>query len=108
MVRGSIDSMDMSFSKLRETVKDRQVWSAAVHGVQRFEDHLPTEQQQQQKLLFHETSARVYILVNWRAIKDACHTVATVRKLENHRSVYVTMLLNQIWFVCHHTVKGNL
>ena len=44
----------------------------------------------------------------WRAIKDACHTVATVRKLENHRSVYVTMLLNQIWFVCHHTVKGNL
>ena len=27
------DSMDMNFSKLQETVKDREVWHAAVHGV---------------------------------------------------------------------------
>ena len=30
---GIIDSMDMNLSKLRETVKDRGDWSAAVHGV---------------------------------------------------------------------------
>ena len=27
------DSMDMNLSKLREIVKDRETWCAAVHGV---------------------------------------------------------------------------
>ena len=37
---GIIDSMDMSLSKLREMVKDRKVWRAAVHGVAKSETGL--------------------------------------------------------------------
>ena len=30
---GIMDSMDMNLSELRETVMDREVWRAVIHGV---------------------------------------------------------------------------
>ena len=37
---GNTKSVDMSLSKLRETVKDREAWRAAVHGVAKHQTRL--------------------------------------------------------------------
>ena len=49
---GITDSIDMSFSKFGEIVKDREAWYAAVHGVTKVGHNLVTEQQMSRKPWF--------------------------------------------------------
>ena len=48
---GITDAIDMTLSKLREMVRDREAWRAAVHGSQRVRHDCVTEYQQASHLL---------------------------------------------------------
>ena len=61
-MNGITDSVDVSLSKLREMVKDREAWRAADHGSRRIGHALTTRQQQQQRYIYALNSFFVPVL----------------------------------------------
>ena len=66
---GITDSMDMSFSKLQEMVKDREVWHAAVHRVAKSQTQLSTHATQH---IMKESHVHKKLLLTDQQIKRKC------------------------------------
>ena len=69
---GITSSMDMSLSNLREMVKDREAWNAAVHGVTK-----------SQTRLRHRTTTKVHLVkaMFFPVVMYGCETW-TIKKAE--------------------------
>ena len=68
-----IDSMEMSMSKFRETVKDREAWHAAVHGVTKNQKQLSDSTTAKQELYI----LKIYIQsIKKKSTYSFCHILS--------------------------------
>ena len=68
-------SMDMSLSKLQETVKDREVWHAAVHGFEKSWTHLNDWTHTSSKLQFIHFSAKIGSFSSYALAKNTAVSI---------------------------------
>ena len=103
---GITDSVDMSLSKLRMIVKNRETWCAAVHGLQRTGHNLMTEKPQLIWSSYLRKSfplAFVFFLVPSQSLPS----FATTKKQEGRRREEQGAKIF-LGFICHLQLKPNL
>ena len=109
------DSTDLSLSKLQVTVKDREAWCTAVHGLQRVRHNLAFEQQSCQRLDFRlqpalfrvsvvesHSSMIIYIAVLGNKYKwQYVHSKQKIKQGNEDSNVVIVQLLSCIPLYCN-------
>ena len=96
---GISDSMDMSLSKLREMVKDREAWQAAVHEVTKSWTRLSDWKMNNEQLYrrSESISANVIIFQNLKTVEEA--EIEDLEENYKQKTVFKKLTSRLLWSI---------